>query len=130
MSITARFLLFGALAIGVLRTDAADPVVGDVSPDHKALVYVIRIEGEIGQPSLYILRRGLKEATEHHADAVVLDMDTLGGAADAALDMMEALDHFPGLTITFVDRQAMSAGAFIAAATREIWFEPHGIIGA
>jgi membrane-bound serine protease (ClpP class) len=24
----------------------------------------------------------------------------------------------------------MSAGAFIAAATREIWFEPHGIIGA
>ncbi|HVU16060.1 MAG TPA: NfeD family protein [Candidatus Didemnitutus sp.] len=98
--------------------------------DGKAVVYVIRIDGEIGQPTLYILRRGLKEAAEHHADAVVLDMDTLGGAADAALDMMEALDRFPGLTITFVDREAMSAGSFIAAATREIWFEPRGVIGA
>jgi membrane-bound serine protease (ClpP class) len=127
---TARLFVLGALAFGALRADPLTPVVPAAAPDHQALVYVIRIDGEIGQPTLYILRRGLKEAAEHHADAVVLDMDTLGGAADAALDMMEALDRFPGLTITFVDRQAMSAGAFIAAATREIWFEPRGVIGA
>src|SRR5690606_34872777 len=37
---------------------------------------------------------------------------------------------FPGVTITYVNNEAMSAGAFISATTDEIWFAPSGIIGA
>jgi membrane-bound serine protease (ClpP class) len=43
---------------------------------------------------------------------------------------MEALEKFPGRTLTYVNTEAISAGAFIAAATEEIWFAPEGIIGA
>jgi hypothetical protein len=43
---------------------------------------------------------------------------------------MEALGKFSGTTITYVNNEAMSAGAFISATTDEIWFAPSGIIGA
>jgi membrane-bound serine protease (ClpP class) len=43
---------------------------------------------------------------------------------------MEALGRFPGKTVTYVDTEAISAGAFISAMTTEIWFAPTGVIGA
>ena len=101
-----------------------------MKPTGKVTVYVVPVQDEIAKPILYILRRGLKEAIERKAGVVVLNMDTLGGEGGVALDMMEALAKFPGLTVTLVDRKAISAGAFIAAATKEIWFTPRGVIGA
>lgn len=95
-----------------------------------ALVYVIPVKEEINTPTLYILRRGLKEAIDQKADAVVLDMNTPGGALDKTFEIMEALEKFPGLKMTYVDREAMSAGAFISAVTDEIYFSPNAVIGA
>ncbi len=92
-------------------------------------VVVIPVREEINEAQHYILRRGLKEAAANHA-VVILDMKTPGGSAATALEIMEALGKFQGKTITFVNPEAMSAGAFIAAATEEIWFAPEGVIGA
>ena len=94
------------------------------------MVYVIPVRDEINTPILYILRRGLKEAIDQKADAVVLDMNTPGGALGVTFDIMEALEKFPGATFTYVNKEAMSAGAFISATTQEIWFAPHAVIGA
>lgn len=94
------------------------------------VVYVIPIKDEINTPTLYIVRRGLKEAIDTKADAVVLDLDTPGGRLDKTFEIMEALEKFPGETIAYVNKEAMSAGAFISATTQEIWFEPHAVIGA
>lgn len=107
---------------------AAEPVA--VAPAPKVSVVVIPVRDEITSPALYILRRGLKDAITQNATVVVLDMKTPGGSAQTAFDMMEALGKFPGQTITFVNPEAMSAGAFIAASTEEIWFKPDGVIGA
>lgn len=93
-------------------------------------VYVIPVKDEINTPTLYILRRGLKEAIERKAEVVLLDMDTPGGALDKTFEIMEALDKFPGTKLTYVDKEAMSAGAFISAATDEIYFAPNAVIGA
>ena len=96
-------------------------------------VFVIPIRNEIAQPVQYLLRRGLKEAVAEHADAVVLDINTPGGAIDVTIEMMDDLKKFPGRTIAFVDNEAMSAGAFISAVCDEIWFvdtPTEGIIGA
>ncbi|MDE3083900.1 MAG: hypothetical protein KGJ37_01605, partial [Verrucomicrobiota bacterium] len=121
----SRVVLAG-FAIGL----AAHAPAAGTPLSKKAIVFVIPVHGEIADPTLYILRRGLKEAIAQKADLVVLDMQTLGGSAGTALDMMEALSKYPGATLTYVNDQAMSAGAFIAAATQEIWFSPDGIIGA
>lgn len=100
------------------------------APAAKRMAYVIPVRDEIGKPTLYIVRRGLKEAIEQKADLVVLDLKTPGGALDSTFEIMEALGKFPGKTAAFVDDQAISAGAFIAATTEEIWFAPRGKIGA
>lgn len=99
-------------------------------PAKKTVVYVIPVKDEINRPILYILRRGLKEAIEQKAGAVVLDMDTPGGALDVTFEIMEALGKFHGETLTYVNKEAMSAGAFISATTGEIWFTPDAVIGA
>jgi len=101
-----------------------------VEPAKHVSVVVIPIRDEIDQPTLFVLRRGIKQALDQKVDVLVLDMNTPGGSGAAAFEMMEAVGKFTGKTITFVNKEAMSAGAFIAASTEEIWFMPQGIIGA
>ncbi|HUG11688.1 MAG TPA: NfeD family protein [Opitutaceae bacterium] len=93
-------------------------------------VYVIPVRDQIADPVLFIIRRGLKEATDKGIKHVVLDMKTPGGALDTTLEIMETLDRFEGTTITYINNEAISAGAFIASITDEIWFAPGGVIGA
>ncbi len=93
-------------------------------------VYVIPVTEAIDSPNLFILRRGLKEAIANEVDLVVLDMDTPGGRVDICLEMMEMLDRFEGMTATYVNEDAISAGSFIAAATESIYFSPRGKMGA
>ncbi|MGL4398973.1 MAG: NfeD family protein, partial [Luteolibacter sp.] len=93
-------------------------------------VVVIPVREQISKPELYILRRGLKEAIENKVDTIVLDMETPGGALDVTFEMLKALEKFPGKTITYVNREAMSAGALISAGTDEIYFAPGAVIGA
>jgi membrane-bound serine protease (ClpP class) len=133
----SRFLLaaFAAILVAMAaRAGAAADAHADTpaaaTPAKVAVVFVIPVKGEIADPILYILRRGLKDAIAQKADLVVLDIDTLGGSAATAIDMMDALDKYPGATLTYVNNKAMSAGAFISAATQEIWFVPKGVIGA
>ncbi len=125
-----RFLLvFMAWAASV---SAAEPIAPTpaLAPKQVERVYVIPVQDEIASPVLYIIRRGLKEAIEQKADAVIFDMKTPGGSLGTTLEIMEAIAKFPGVTITYVNNEAMSAGAFISATTQEIWFSPSGIIGA
>lgn len=117
-----------ATAMGAEAT-IADPAKPD-APRTDMRVVVIPVREQVDTPLLYIIRRGLKEAIADHANVVVLDMKTPGGALDTTFEIMEALGKFPGKTITFVNDQAISAGAFISATTDEIWFAPRGKIGA
>jgi membrane-bound serine protease (ClpP class) len=93
-------------------------------------VYVIPVRDQIAAPILFVIRRGLKEATEKGITNVVLDMDTPGGDGATMLEIMETLDKFAGLKITYVNSEAISAGAIIAAVSDEIYFSPKGVMGA
>lgn len=105
---------------------------GEVSakPVKPSKVVVIPIREQIAKPELYILRRGLKQAITEGADTVILDMKTPGGSVAVTLEMLEALDRFPGKKITYVNDEATSAGAIIASVTDEIHFAPKATIGA
>ncbi len=110
--------------------EATAPAAAVSAVGGKKRVVIIPVREQVDTPLLFIIRRGLKEAIEEKADVVVLDMKTPGGALDVTFEIMEALGKFPGRTITFVNDQAISAGAFISATTEEIWFSPRGKIGA
>ncbi len=102
-----------------------EKIVGDT-----VSIYVIPVQSAIGKPTLFAIRGGLKEAINIGADAVILDMDTPGGELGVTLEIMKALDRFPGKTITFINEEATSAGAIIAAVTKEIRFAPKAIMGS
>jgi membrane-bound serine protease (ClpP class) len=108
----------------------AQKAIGAVIPASTSptRVLVIPVRDQIADPILYIIRRGLKSAGKN--DLVVLDMETPGGALGAALEIMKALDQFEGHTATYVNGEAISAGAFISAVTQNIYFAPKGVIGA
>jgi len=95
-------------------------------------VYVIPIQKEIQKGLVYIVRRGVKDAMENNASALVLDMDTPGGEGEAMKEIMAIVAKFhpADRTFTYVNKEAFSAGAFISAATRHIWMAPGAIIGA
>lgn len=120
-------ILAAALALLTIGPAFAVNPVEQAKP---AKVVVIPIDGPITKPELYIVRRGLKEAIENDVNTVVFNMETPGGQLDVTFDILKAIEKFPGKTVTYVNREAMSAGAFISAGTDEIWFEPGAIIGA
>jgi membrane-bound serine protease (ClpP class) len=101
-----------------------------LSEDGKVHVYRVPITEAISKPNLFILRRSIKQAIEMGVKVIVLDMDTPGGRLDVTLDMMELLDRFEGETLTYVNRDAISAGAYISMATDSIYFAPDGVMGA
>lgn len=125
-----RWLLGVATAPWLAAQEAPAPADPAPAPARRAVAYVIPVQEQIGKPTLYIIRRGLKEAIEQKADLVVLDMDTPGGDAGTTVEIMEALERFEGATLTFVNDEAGSAGAIIASVTDHIYFAPTGVMGA
>jgi membrane-bound serine protease (ClpP class) len=93
-------------------------------------VYVVPVRDDIAPPMVYLIRRGVKEAMAAWAEVLVLDMETNGGRFDSTKEIIQILDQFAGLTVTYVNRDAYSAGAFIAVATQQIYMAPQGVIGA
>ena len=118
-----------ALLLSLSALHAAERVPGELSSSAKK-VYIIPIRDDIMPPLVYLVRRGVKEAMEAKADLLVLDMDTNGGRVDVTEEIIEILGQFMGPTVTYVNRKAFSAGAFISVATQKIYMAPQSVIGA
>ncbi len=116
-----RLATFGAILMAFLFCGAA--AFGEE-------IVVIPLHGEISEAKFLFLRRALKEAAREEARAVILDMDTFGGAVDAAEKMQRALAKANVPTYTYINPNAGSAGALIAVSTRHIYMAPISAIGA
>ncbi|MDQ6633001.1 MAG: ATP-dependent Clp protease proteolytic subunit, partial [Verrucomicrobiota bacterium] len=93
-------------------------------------VYVLPIRDDIMPPLVYLVRRGVKEAMEAQAELLIIDMDTNGGRIDTTEEIIGILNQFKGKTVTYVNRKAFSAGAFISFASQKIYMAPQSVIGA
>ena len=100
------------------------------SGDRQAKVYVVPVRDDIMPPILYVIRRGVKDAMEAEADCLIFDMETNGGRVDITEDIFDIIGKFRGETVTYVNKDAYSAGAFIAVATQKIYMAPQSVIGA
>lgn len=92
-------------------------------------VYIIPINDVIDGSLLYVIRRGLNEAEDVQADAIIFDMDTPGGRLDSAEEILGMLRGLKIPTYTLVNPNAISAGAIIALATDHIYMTPGSKIG-
>lgn len=96
---------------------------------HPRSVFIIPIREAISTKTFDVLRR--KAVRARSGDLVILDMDTWGGEAGAALDISRLLktDMKNVYTVCFVRTRAISAGALIAMACDEIVMTEVGTFG-
>ncbi len=125
---TAAFVLAALLAGRVGGAAAAERP--ELAIPAKDKVYVIPIRENIMPPLVYVVRRGVKDAMESGATALILDMKTDGGRVDVTEEIIEIVSKFKGTTVTYVNDRAFSAGAFISTATQKIYMAPQSVIGA
>lgn len=130
--LTLGWLLL-ALDLSAASPEGSGPspvALSSPTPGQVRKVYVIPIREDIGAPLVYVVRRGVKRAIEDQAELLVLDMETNGGRVDKTEEIIQILNQFPGRTVTYVNRRAFSAGAFISFATQQIFMAPESVIGA
>ncbi|MCB1061356.1 MAG: hypothetical protein KDN20_00380 [Verrucomicrobiae bacterium] len=103
----------------------------DESYTGKILVMSISEEDLIIPARFEFMERAIKKATLEQASALIIDMNTPGGAAwQTAELMMKGLSDTPFPTFTFVNPNAVSAGSLIAIATDTIYMYPASNIGS
>jgi len=95
-----------------------------------SLVYRVPIEGTIDLGLPPFIERSLNTAAEEGALAVIFDIDTFGGRVDAATQIKDAILDSPILTVAFINRRAISAGALISMSCDKIYMTSGGTIGA
>ncbi|MEI2355978.1 NfeD family protein [Mesobacillus zeae] len=93
-------------------------------------VYVIPVEDTVEKGMYAYLKRAVNTAEEEGAAAVVLDINTPGGAVDAAAEIGKLLSDTEIRTVAFVHKQALSAGAYIALNADEIYMVPGSVMGS
>ncbi len=120
--------LLGFLGLGMSAAGTDAPAPREPVDDDR-LVYVLPIRGPIEPALLYIVRRGLAEARTENADAVVFPMDTPGGAVNVTEEIIDLIARMEMPTYTFVEHNAISAGAIIALASDYIYMAPGSKIG-
>ncbi|CAH0347050.1 nodulation protein NfeD [Bacillus sp. CECT 9360] len=105
-----------------------------IMPDHSSakneLVYVVPIEETVEKGLHAFLTRALETAEENNADLVVFDINTPGGAVDAAGEIGKLLSDTPVKTVAFVNNRALSAGAYISLNADEIYMVPNATMGS
>jgi membrane-bound serine protease (ClpP class) len=109
---------------------SALPLFSTHSSGAEKLVHVIPVEGTVEKGLLQFINRSIQKAEEDGADLIVFELNTPGGAVDAA---SEIASRFRGTlipTIAFVNSQALSAGAYLALYADEIYMTPSATMGA
>jgi membrane-bound serine protease (ClpP class) len=136
-----NLILLGAMGFTVAPSRAAEieastngapsrPSSSASASGRSRQVFILPVRDAIMPPLVYLVRRGVKEAMEANADLLVLDMETDGGRVDVTKEIISILGQFKGDTVTYVNKNAFSAGAFIAVATKKIYMAPDSVIGA
>lgn len=91
---------------------------------------VIPIHGIIDYIQECIVRRGLKNAQQRAYQHVILDINTPGGSVENMLHIIEDIQKSKLCVWAYVNKEAISAGSFIANCCDKVFFHPQGIMGA
>ncbi len=121
---TRRLFVYVVLLIlGVSGLSASVEADGD-------RVLVVPLQEEVEKGLYGFLERAINTAETEQYEAVIIQMDTPGGAVNAAFDIGKLFSDAEVETITYVDKNALSAGAYISLNTDRIYMAPGSVMGA
>ncbi|MGB8332214.1 MAG: NfeD family protein [Polyangiales bacterium] len=98
----------------------------DAPPGSKVVVVAIDRTVELGLAAF--VRRAIE--TNPDAAAIVIEVNTLGGRVDAAIQIRDALLEAKPRTVAFIHPRAISAGALISLACDNVLMTEGATIGA
>ncbi|HOL80796.1 MAG TPA: NfeD family protein [Ignavibacteriales bacterium] len=93
-------------------------------------IYVVKIDQEIEPGLAQYIKRIVKEAENNRAEAIIFEINTFGGRVDAAVTIRDAIINSKVLTVGFVNKRAISAGALITIACKKIIMADASTMGA
>lgn len=94
------------------------------------LVYFIPIENEVERGLESFIARATQEAVDAGANHIVFEIDTPGGLVNAAGKIGSLLHDLDIPTTSYVRKEALSAGSYIALHTDNIYMRPGSTMGA
>ena len=98
---------------------------------HLLKLHTVNTEGSMIDPGLAAyVERVVEDAVAAKADAMIFDIDTFGGRVDAATVIRDVIVDADVLTIAYINKRAISAGALISMACDRIVMVKGGTIGA
>ncbi len=118
------------LVIACLLIPLQTLVYSDEEQTAESVVYYIPVEQTVERGLEAFMSRSFKTAIENSATHIVLEMDTPGGAVDAAGNIATLIQETEIPVITFVKSKAISAGAYIALNSDEIIMTPGATMGS
>ena len=98
--------------------------------DSLSVFYRIRLDQDIDPSAQRLVVLGLEKAAKAEADYVLLDINTYGGAVNAADSIRAAILRYDKPVVAYVNMQAASAGALISIACDSIYMRTGSSIGA
>ena len=98
--------------------------------DSLTVIYRIRLDSDIDKSAQRLITLGFEKADKAGADFVMIDLDTYGGAVDAADSIRSAILRYEKPVAAYVNMQAASAGALISIACDSIYMKTGSSIGA
>ena len=104
----------------------------DVANNNVSKVFVIKkLEfQEVNRWYSSYIKKGLEKAKEEGATLIILELDTPGGLVASALEIKNYLISSEIPVVTFINKNALSAGALISLSTDAIYMSFGSIIGA
>jgi len=125
----SKKLLIIAFVLCLLTVYSQHTVVA--SPDNNPeYVSVIPIKGIINRGMAAFVERGIREAEEGKAKALVFEISTPGGEIGSAVQISKAILNTSIPTVSFINSEATSAGVIIAISADTITAVPGATIGA
>ncbi|WP_409341333.1 NfeD family protein [Paenibacillus sp. MBLB4367] len=129
-----RLVLCCMMLAGLLQAAAVIPQAvasGEQTKEGQGKAYyVVPVRQTIESGLLSFMERAFDEAKDAGAKGIVLDINTLGGRVDAALDIGELVRSSGLPTAAYIRGKAASAGSYIALNAGKIVMEPGSSIGA
>lgn len=101
-----------------------------ISPLFSEIIYTVPIEGTIDLGLPPFIKRVISQAESDNAKAIIFDINTFGGRVDAATQIKDAILSSKVMTIAYINRRAISAGALISLSCEKIYMTEGGLIGA
>lgn len=109
---------------------AALVIAGSVSASPSPEVDILHVNGDIVPAVASYIDRGISQAEEHQAAAVIIELSTPGGLLSTTEKIVDRILDAKVPVVVYVDRWAGSAGTFITLAAHVAAMAPGSRIGA